>query len=299
MSGRSSVSHYSTMSPQRVASMFDVDEDSIEYHGQNLFVHGNGELPEANGEDVADQFFRLARGQGLQSRLAWQDTFRNVRVYEDIEKLEPTVVLDIGCGESHPLGRFVAARELDTYYVGIDFEEDKARLVADEKAPRSFVGVRNDNRAGLPLHDSTVDFVICLAAVTQWCRSYDEFRTFLKHVERVAKPRSRFWLSTPNTGGETLPLQHPHCHEFEMQHDSVLEILESEGFFAETYFNYRARPAEMQRLRRLGGEGVHHQQLFGLPEALRDAIMLPSETWMKPVPGNVLYKLITPAKSSS
>lgn len=291
MSGRSTVSHYETMDPSWLLKSLRLQ--SHELVGQNIVGEGAGEKPGANDEDVPDQFFRLAEGKGLRSRLAWHDTLRNVRVFEDCERQEPTLFLDIGCGISHPLGRFVAARELDTYYVGLDFVDERVRAVAATQGVRTFAGIRHDNREPLPLEDDVVDFCACLAAVTQWVHSRDQMGEFLEEVHRVCKPGATFWLSTPNIGRRGAPLQHPHCHEFEFSHDELMATFQAHDFDVEQYFNYRARPAEMQRLRTLQ-PGYMYDWTDGLPEALRDGIELGMRTFnAEVVPGNVLYRLTT------
>src|SRR5690606_3859598 len=104
----------------------------------------------ANAEDVSDRFRLLAEGNALRSRLAWADSLRNVRVFEEIEELEPILHLDIGCGISHPLGRFIINRGLDTHYVGVDFVRERVLNVASDTGnARSFVGVHHDCREPL------------------------------------------------------------------------------------------------------------------------------------------------------
>ena len=294
MSGRSTVSHYETVAPRKVVDAYiGKRAKSIKMKGQNALVIADpGEIELLNDEDVPDRFRLLAEGSALQSRLAWHDTLRNVRVFNDIEAHEPITMLDIGCGISHPLGRFIKERELDTTYIGMDPVHARAADVAKEKATRPFIGIQHDARNGIPLEDSTVDFVCCLAAVTQWVHSEADFVRFLYEVTRISTPGAPFWLSTPNVGPGGV-IQHPHCHEFEFFNDDLLSIASECGFKLDWHANYRARPSVV---RSIPVAPDLMEGLMGLPEALADAIILMAGTSRdnKVVPGNVLYRFRTP-----
>jgi ubiquinone/menaquinone biosynthesis C-methylase UbiE len=290
MAHQSDISHYSSMGLDGIISMLDVDTDSIEvYNEQNIYAIGKAPEVEFNDEDVSDRFEELASGRALNSRLAWADTLRNVRVFKMIEEQEPNAMLDIGCGMSHPLGRFINQNGLDTHYIGLDPVDSRARLVADEEksTPRSFVGIWHDARQGLPLQSSTVDFVACLAAVAQFCLNTFELEEFFSEVNRVMLQGCTFVLSTPNKGGALSPLQHPHCHENEFTAHEVINAFERTGFHVNDYYNYRVRPGVVNGIRKR--KAAYNDDMY--PTALADAFELPRLTRRDVVPGNVFYQV--------
>jgi hypothetical protein len=136
-----------------------------------------------------------------------------------------------------------------------------------------------------------------LAAVTQWVHGEEDMAAFLAEVERVCKPGATFWLSTPNIGGEGGVIQHPHCHVFEFHDQQLMGCFADAGFTVNFRFNYRARPAEVERLLMMRAVRLakpDNYWLAGMPKAFGDAYLLGALTWDDPVPGNVLYRLTTP-----
>jgi SAM-dependent methyltransferase len=292
----SSISHYSSMNTDHLRTVLAPCSSIEEVEGtHNFYAVGDvSNFEGINDADVPDRFHKLADGSGLNSRLAWADTLRNVRAFEAIRKSEPIIHLDIGCGMSHPLGRFIKGQELDTTYIGIDPVEERARGAAYERnTARSFVGIHHDARQGLPLANSTVDFITCFATLEHFVYSGEEMMDFLAEVKRVSLPGTHFILSTSNRGHTQGPYQHPHCHMFEFTDLELMECFAGAGFTVESRYNYRARPSQIARV--LSVKSLAPPQSYAhYPAAFADSMMLPDLTWNDPIPGNVMYWTRTP-----
>ena len=287
----SSVSHYSSRNTKSLERVF-TDDASVTRapKTQNLRVVGS-EPEEFEGGEVRDRLETLADFTGFFSKLAWGDTMRNAVVLEEIVSMEPLLVLDLGCGEDHPVGRCIAAQELDTHYVGVDADRDRVARVVKEKAPRSFAGVEHDLREPLPIKDGVADYVVCMATLNLFCTTRKELAEFLDECSRTLVDEGVLFLSAPirdNGGSGDAPVQHPHIHLDEFDMYELNEGLYMAGFDLSYVFNYRARPAVLRRIRRRA-EG-HVGDAPVIPSAMSQAILLPKLTFNAPVPGNVLIR---------
>lgn len=269
----------------------------LEPMGMNYFVSTpDADLTDRSSEDVSDRFAKLADFSALRSRLSWADSLRNVRIAEILTRLEPNLVIDVGCGTAHPVGRAIVGQGLDTFYVGIDASRERAMAVAQETGnSRVFYGMHHDMREGLPFDGDVADVVTCLEAMEHFTSDIGQVKAFLLQVRAVLVHMGLFVLATPNRGTKDSPLQHPNCHDYEVTDGEMFEALEDAGFEVAERFNYRARPAAVRRLLHQRVSDKHGQRLLDtrmwmdLPEAMIDAMLLPELTLDAPVPGNVIY----------
>lgn len=256
----------------------------------NLMVDGSvpTEWSEYQVQDVSSHLEAWAKGERLFSRLSWADTLRNVRIANWLHHAEPNVVLEIGCGLDHPVGRMIAGMGLDTHYVGLDVVPEHAVRVLLEKGKRAFAGVNHDITQGLPFRDESVDVVLSMEMLAQAVRDEEGLRNIFAEIRDVLKPWGWFFLATPVTEPGT-PLQHPHCHTVEHSAQDMLTIAADRGFRLMTCFNYRAKPVVAEQMHDRLDEVIGNQAM--LPASVEDAFMLPKQTWglENLVPGNALF----------
>jgi SAM-dependent methyltransferase len=252
-----------------------------------LYLLGEGYEGDADTHEDVDFSHpgRWSQGLNLFSRLSWADHVRNTRIAYELQKKEPLVVLEAGCGSQHYMGVAIAGMGLDTHYVGIDRNPVFAERILESKGRRGFFGIAHDCGKGLPLVDDSCDVVLCLEAMEHFCQSFKQVKAFFGEVARVMKPWGVFYLATPVPDvGVTM---HPHCHPFEFTEKQVLDACVAEGMSCWQRFNYRARPQVAKKIRLLADDELARGQ--GFPPALVDAYELPKLTYNALVPGNALY----------
>lgn len=262
----------------------------------NCYYHGiGGEGTEYSTSDVSDRMHAIADGFAIGSRLSWADTFRNVRLAVELGRKEPLMVVEVGCGQDHPLGRLIAGMGIDTHYVGMDVDRAHALNVLKERGRRPFVGAWQDANKGIPLRGGLADVVLCLEAFEHFAETQDQVLAFLTEVKRVLAPWGIFYLATPNPGSSYAPVQHPHCHNIEWPAAELLRMINMSHLKVVRCYNYRARPQVAKKLRmrkRIASD-------WSLPDAINDAYWLPTMTdnaidVTNLVPGNVLYYIVHP-----
>jgi 2-polyprenyl-3-methyl-5-hydroxy-6-metoxy-1,4-benzoquinol methylase len=240
-------------------------------------------------EDVSiDLNEAVGRGKNHGSRLAWADFMRNTAVFEEVRSFEPSVLLDVGCGSSHWLAKWIARNELDTEYRGIDADSERiASLIRDNEVQggrRSTRGYTIDmSHEDLPANDGEASMVVCLEAMEHFCNGYDDVLQFVEEVARVLHAGGVFVLATPNRGDDEHVLQHPGCHSWEAEHFKLTGILE-EKFVVFEWGTYRAKPLVSARY-------TEQSFLTRMPNGLRDTLALYESTRLmdSQPPGNVLY----------
>lgn len=255
--------------------------------GNYVYDRRTGESIDRESEDVSSHLSEWARGNRLLSRLAWADTLRNTRILYELSKKEPMVIVDLGCGDAHPIGAMVAGSGLDSYYVGIDADYMRACNVANEHGRRPFAAVCADLSEAIPIFSETADAVVCLEAMEHFCKTEDDVLSFFNQVRRIMPRNGVFYLATPNPGPNGV-LQHPHCHAQEFSVPAVKLCADKAGLRVWALWNYRARPQVAKKIRMQNGELAKGH---GMPAAIVDAYMLPILTHGMPVPGNVLYTI--------
>lgn len=212
------------MTPTRKNSFFDnVGKDSVAEDTEDVSI------------DWTEALIRTSIG----SKLAWADTLRNVAIVNDMMKVNPHTVVELGCGNYHPVGKMIAGHELDAHYIGIDARVSAAENVSLTKGKNAFAGIAHDLSKGVPLKDECADYVICLEAMEHFCETLDDVEGFFAEVKRISADNATFWLATPNPAGGDLV--HPHCHDNEFNAVDLLDIIEN-TFGANSLikaFNYR------------------------------------------------------------
>jgi SAM-dependent methyltransferase len=232
---------------------------------------------------------RWAEGRNLFSRLSWADHLRNTRIAFELEKKEPLVLLDIGCGAMHPTGVAVSGMGLDTLYVGLDINLEFAERVCDDEYRRPAVGLWTYIRdSGVPMRDNSCDVITCLEAMEHFVVYEKGFTldVFFCEIERLLQPWGILYLATPVPDRV---MMHPHCHDQEFAEAAILDSLTRCGLACWQRFNYRARPQVAKKLRVLAKDV--NTRGHGFPPAVVDAFELPKLTHNALVPGNALYMI--------
>lgn len=267
------------------ANRLQLREAGIDAAPQNLFFFGDhDDIGARITEDVQlDVACAIASGKTYASRLAWGDLLRNVFVLEDISSCEPSVVLDIGCGNHHSIGRMIAEAGVDSIYVGIDAVHNRAKAVCDEDGSRPFIGIWHDMKKGIPMRQETVEYVTCLEAMEHFCESVADVEAFFSEVRQVLREGGRFILATPNPGNG--PLLHPDCHDHEFAANEIETIAQVAGFSIEQSFNYRAKGSIARELYQ-----KYRPRHIGMPRAFIESVEMQNWTESRElVPGNVVY----------
>ncbi len=141
-------------------------------------------------------------------------------------RLEPRLVVDLGCGTGYALGR-LADRYPAALRFGIDQAPTMARIAA--RAGHGPLLIADAHR--LPLADAAVDLVVS-NLMMQWCDPADAFA----EIRRVLQPGGLFVFTTfgPDTLSELRAAwagidEAPHVHEFIDMHD-LGDLLLQAGF---------------------------------------------------------------------
>lgn len=270
-------------SRRRLLGIFN---DDLEVFAAEPLVLGDRSLnsqAKRDSEDVDADWTAELLTKGIFSKLAWADTFRNIGILNAIMVQEPGVVLEVGCGNHHPVGKLMAAYDANSHYVGMDIVKHRARWVATKEGgvgKREHVGVWWDAKHGIPLKSGTVGTVLCLEAMEHFCETVDDCFDFFKEVRRVLGSTGTFYLATPNPRGG--PLVHPDCHDHEFEFEELVMGANREGLALMNAWNYRVKD-----------DTTTDDQPNFLPQAFFKAAMYPSEhQWNRNkvlVRGNVLY----------
>jgi SAM-dependent methyltransferase len=240
-------------------------------------------------EDVSiDLNEAIGRGEKHDSHLAWADFMRNTAVLEEVRFFEPSVLIDVGCGTSHWLAKWIARNDFDTEYRGLDADGERiAALIRDagvQGGRRIAKGYTIDMTDGaLPAKEGEASMVVCLEAMEHFCSGYEDVSKFLTEVARVMHIGGVFILATPNRGDDGYALQHPGCHKWEAEHEHLLEMLKRD-FTLFDWGSYRAKPS-------ITNNHVKPGDMVRLPTGLRDTLALYEGTRKQETqpPGNVIY----------
>jgi malonyl-CoA O-methyltransferase len=143
-----------------------------------------------------------------------------------VVRLEPGVVVDLGCGTGYGLG-LLAERYPQALRIGIDHAVTMARAAARDGHGAPLAG----DAHRLPLTDACVDLVVSNLAM-QWCDLNDAFA----QAWRVLRPGGLFVFTTfgPDTLKELRAAwagvdDRPHVHEFVDMHN-LGDLLMLSGF---------------------------------------------------------------------
>ncbi len=118
------------------------------------------------------------------------------------------VVLDIACGSGYGT-QLMAGNAKQVYGVDIDAT---TLAYANEHFGATNVTYLQGDGVAIPLDDDSVDIVVSYETIEH----IDDYRTFLKEVKRVLRPKGLLLLSTPNDV-EYAEGNHFHLHEFTYQ----------------------------------------------------------------------------------
>lgn len=253
---------------------------------KNALVDNIGRDNIANdSEDVSMDWTQELIRSSSRSKLAWADSLRNVLILNDIAAINPNTVVELGCGNHHPIGKMIAGHGLEPNYIGIDARLSAAENVTKTNGKNSFTGIAHDLSKGIPLKDECADYFLCLEAMEHFCTNIDEVDEFFKEVRRVAKKDAIFWLATPNpVDGE---LVHPHCHENEFSAEDI--ICEIGYNFKDILLgrNYRIDSEEYEQ-----PSSFELARLFNtMPQAFVRAVELLTMPFDQNKRGNILLKI--------
>lgn len=265
--------------PRDIAGLFrDVDLRPL---NMGLYGEGRGYVTHLEStEDVHfDHLVRWSEGRNLFSRLSWADNLRNVRLANELQRLEPAVVLEVGCGSVAPMAKLISGMYLDTLYIGMDVNTEFAIAPTRYQGRRPYVGIACDADLGLPMISGSVDVLLCLEALEHFALNEMMLESFFHEASRVLKDHGGMTLATPVPDGPLL--MHPHCHTVEWSQAKILAAAQQAGFVLQRSWNYRVRPNVSASLGlRYGSDNP----------AMVDAFELPRLTAGKPLlPGNAVY----------
>jgi len=246
-------------------------------------------------EDVSFDVAReLAEGRMQGSRLAWADFVRNSIVMEQVRRAEPVTLLDVGCGSSLWLMRWIVEAGLDTKYIGLDADEARVERLKRHrwrgtKPRRRPEGVVHDAEKPLPFPTNELGMVTCLEAMEHFVHDTTSTFGFIEEVARVLLPGGIFLLATPNKGLQD-ELQHPHCHGYESAHIQVRAALRKH-FRLDWWASYRMRPHLVEEL-----DPDTRYLKTPLPKGLLDVMSAIEHTQSQELQpaGNVLYIAVLP-----
>ncbi|NDD55339.1 hypothetical protein EBZ39_16005, partial [bacterium] len=88
---------------------------------KNALVNNLGREQVADDtEDVSIDWTESLIRSSTQSKLGWADSLRNAMILNDITETNPNTVVELGCGNHHPVGKMIAGHGLEPNYIGVD-----------------------------------------------------------------------------------------------------------------------------------------------------------------------------------
>jgi SAM-dependent methyltransferase len=293
----SDIKHYSSRSMGPLMGIF---EDSLWANGKassdengNVIVKGYRVKKVHRGE-TRSRMEMLSDYTGFRSKLVWGELMRNAMIFGEISVAEPVLVVDLGVGQGHELGRFIAGQKLDTHYLAVDAEPKYLEPVLDLDMVRPVATLETDLAKQIPIEGEVADYVVSTATASIFLNTKEELESFLAEVHRILVPGGVFFfgIAIKSVYESDAPLQHAHMHESEFSMQAITEALEAADMKLEYVCNYRVRPAALIRRERDNREmdGVFID-VAPYPMEMRNAFMLPGMTHDNLLPGNVLMRV--------